>query len=140
MAACPTKLHSTHPQFTQLHESNQSWTFVVFIQFYSCRNVVSMVTRLGVWDSYPEMENIFYFSPKLSDYRPVSYLIGSPFLFWEEKCPGREGDHSLPPCTEVKNGWRSTSISHIRLHGVDRDNFKFYEVKILNAKSFASPN
>jgi hypothetical protein len=45
------------------------------------------------------------------------------------KRPGRDADHSPPSSAKVKNAWRYTSTSPIRLHGVvlsHTDNFTSY--------------
>ena len=39
--------------------------------------------------------------------------------------PGREAAQSPPYSVEDKNKWRYTYTSHIRLHGVGRDNCPF---------------
>ena len=36
-----------------------------------------------------------------------------------------EVDHTLPSSAEVKNKWSYTSTSHVHLHGIDRNTFKF---------------
>ena len=39
--------------------------------------------------------------------------------------PGREVNHSSLPSADVKTGWSCTSTPPTRLHGIDRENFKF---------------
>jgi hypothetical protein len=71
----------------------------------------------------------------------VQFLIGTgdfslptqPLSQWEPRGvftpgvnrPGREVNHSSLPSADVKTEWRCTSVLPTRLHGVDRENFKF---------------
>jgi hypothetical protein len=47
---------------------------------------------------------------------PIQWILEA--LSPGPKRPGREGDHSRPSSAEVKNAWRYTSTSPIRVHGV----------------------
>jgi hypothetical protein len=49
--------------------------------------------------------------------------------------PVREVKHSPPSSAEVKNEKSYTSTFPIRLHGVDRENFYLYRLKILTYSS-----
>jgi hypothetical protein len=47
---------------------------------------------------------------------PIQWVQG--VLSKGVKWPGRGVNHTAPSSAEVKNAWRNTSISPIRLHGV----------------------
>jgi hypothetical protein len=49
---------------------------------------------------------------------PDSYPVGTGGSLPGVKRPGIEADHSPPCSAEVKNDWKYTSNSSIRLHGV----------------------
>ena len=54
---------------------------------------------------------------------PASPIKGYRVSFPGITRPRCDVDHSPPASAEVKNEWMYTSTSHIRLHGVERDNF-----------------
>jgi hypothetical protein len=56
------------------------------------------------------------FRSALGPTQPIQWIPGD--LSLGVKLPGREADNSPPSTAEVKNTWRYTSTSPIRLHGV----------------------
>jgi hypothetical protein len=59
---------------------------------------------------------------------PVSNEYGCCFL--ELKRPWHDVEHSPLSSTEAKNEWIYTFTSPVRLHGVDKENFTFYQAEM----------
>ena len=91
---------------------------------YSCRTVLFP----GHWLDDPEGVTVFSVSLNSqtgSRAHSASISAGTGVLFWAVKHLGPEAENSLPFSVEVKNECSYTSIPHMCLHDIWRDNSPF---------------
>jgi len=71
---------------------------------------------------------------------PILLFIGYGGSYPEIKRPEHIIDYAPPSITEVKNEWRQTSASPLRLHGLDRDNFTLLHFAVYTTKKSTRMN